>query len=78
MTSGPILSGLNDVIACDSFILPVIPGINLTSGAAFYLQRDGQGRALIPGEIIRTSRTVYVYDRLKDCIDQDSFELEMD
>ena len=74
-TAGPILSGLNDAVACDSFILPVIPGINLSPNASYFLESNGQGVALSSGDYIKNSTKIYVFDQLKECIDQDSFEV---
>lgn len=74
---GPILSGINDVVACDSFVLGNIPGINLTGNEGYYLDPDLNGPKYREGESLKSTGTIYYYDELEDCSDIDSFYLEI-
>ncbi|MDX1684892.1 MAG: gliding motility-associated C-terminal domain-containing protein, partial [Saprospiraceae bacterium] len=71
----PIFSGINDVVACDSFELDRVPGINLSGNQAYYTQRDAQGVRYLPGDFLNRSQRVYYFDSLESCTDEDSFNL---
>lgn len=76
-TPGPILSGLNDATACDSFILPLIPGINLSGNEAYFSNINGKGIKYQPGDVIQNNQRIYIYDFLEDCEDNDSFDISI-
>lgn len=66
----PIIDQLNDVTVCDSYILPA-----LTNGA-YFTGPNGTGTALFAGDVVNTSRTIYVYKRSSsdvNCSNQSSF-----
>ncbi|AWA29417.1 hypothetical protein HYN48_04570 [Flavobacterium magnum] len=51
-----VIDELNDVIACGSYILPV-----LTTNADYYTEPGGAGTLLHAGDVVSTSQTIYVY-----------------
>jgi gliding motility-associated-like protein len=62
-----VLEPIADVVACDSYILPV-----LTQGN-YFLQSGGLGLQLNAGDSIETNQLIYVYAIDGTCIDEISF-----
>jgi len=67
---------LDNVIACDSYILP-----ELNTGNKYFTEPDGpfgNGTELMAGQSITTSQTIYIFiesgERI-NCLDQSSFEV---
>jgi gliding motility-associated-like protein len=74
----PVISPLQDTTVCDTFVLPVIAGSNLSGNQAYYTGPNGTGANFLPGQAIVTSTKLYVYDLLSGnppCDDQDSFNI---
>ena len=79
---------VNDIVdptACFSsgYTLPVITGTSLSSGPAnakFYSLSGGTGVAFNAGEIINTTRTLYIYDKnpATGCSSEESFLITID
>ncbi|WP_396590826.1 T9SS type B sorting domain-containing protein [Allomuricauda sp. R78024] len=66
----PTVDVLADVTVCDSFTLPALTTGNYFTGAA------GTGVALLPGDNITTTQTVFIYQETgttPNCSDQSSF-----
>ena len=57
----PILNNLGDQTVCDSYMLPVITGTNLTGGQKYYTNSQALGGTTISGAIIST-QTIWMYD----------------
>ncbi len=69
----PLISPVADVVACDSYTLPVIIGTNLSGTEAYYDDSQIAGGAIISGAITST-QTVYIYDvNAGGCSDETSF-----
>jgi gliding motility-associated-like protein len=74
----PSIDPLSNITECDSYILPVITGINLSGNEGYYTQSNGGGIQLISGEVITTSQSIYLYDILGTCADESNFTVTID
>ncbi len=72
---GPNVSDIPDVEVCVSFVLPEIEGINLTENAAYYSGPNGTGSIYEVGEEITENTTIYIYDAVATCSDEESFDI---
>ena len=52
----------HDTTRCGEFILPAILGTNVSATASYYTNSGGSGTAFVPGDTIRSSQTLYVFD----------------
>lgn len=52
----------NDTTRCGEWILPGINGTNVSATAAYFTGPGGSGAEFQPGDTIRTSQTLYVFD----------------
>lgn len=69
-TSQPMIDSVSDVTACESYTLPA-----LTNGT-YYDGPHGSGGTLSAGDVITTSRTVYVYAEFSPtCFNEASFDI---
>jgi hypothetical protein len=66
-----------NVVACDYYFLPKFEGKNLTSEASYSTQPKGNGLRYYPGQVITESITIYLYDGIDGCFDQDSFHIKI-
>ncbi len=73
ITPQPDIDDLADPTACASYTLPNITGTNLTGNEAYFTQAGGQGTQLNPGEIITTTTTLFIYDGVPGCEDEEEF-----
>ncbi len=73
INSTPILTAPAPVTICDSYILPLITGTNLTGTQSYWTGPNGSGTQLLTGDTITTTQTIYVYDNIAGCSDQESF-----
>jgi gliding motility-associated-like protein len=66
--SQPQIDVLNNVSVCESYTLPT-----LTNGE-YHTGIDGTGTMLYPGDLIISSQTIYIFNRLNStCFNQNSF-----
>ena len=63
------LESMEDVFACDSYVLPTLTLGNYFTG------ENGTGTALMAGDVITTSQTIYVYVQEGICSDEKDFEV---
>jgi gliding motility-associated-like protein len=75
----PSLETPNDTIVCDTFILPVIQGTNLTGNEAYYDQSGGMGNSFSAGDVISSSIQLFIYtdDGSGLCGDEVSFDITL-
>ena len=76
----PSVNSLNNQTACDSYLLPVITGDNLTGSEAYYLGSGGTGTQYNSGSTITISgtTTLYIYDEsgtTPNCFDEEMFDV---
>lgn len=69
----PVADRLDDVQACDRYILPI-----LSAGSNFYTESGGNGILLNTGDAISTSQTLYIYAGSTECFDENSFVVTID
>jgi gliding motility-associated-like protein len=62
---------LEDVSACDSFTLPAL------NAGHYFTQSNGTGIEMFPGDILTSSRTIYIYLQSGSCSDEKSFALDV-
>ncbi len=70
--SSPTVDTLQDVFACDTYILPVLVEGN------YYTESNGNGTLLIAGDIIAETQTIYIYAETgttPNCSDESSFSI---
>lgn len=60
----PAISPIDDVVTCNTYILPPIAGTNLTPGAAYYTAPNGGGAQYQPGDVVAAPITLYAFDQL--------------
>jgi len=70
--SSPDITAFTAIEACQNTILPAITGTNITSNAAYFTGTNGTGTTYNPGASISTSQTLYAYDGIAGCSDQES------
>ena len=66
----PAIDSIGQITGCDSVILPVITGQNISGNGAFYEFPDRGGNQWNPGDVIYSSQTLYGYDSNGECDDQ--------
>lgn len=62
-----------DVFACQPFVLPVLKNGN------YFTEPDGQGEQLQAGDIIKETKTIYIYsvdEKLEGCTNENIFTVE--
>jgi hypothetical protein len=75
ITAGPSLAPIADVTACGSYTLEPIAGSNLTGGQTYYSGPGGTGAEYLPGDVIAFNATLYAYDGVPGCDDEQSFQV---
>ncbi len=73
----PNINMPTSLAACGQVILPEIEGDNISSDAAYFTGPNGTGTQYNPGDIISTDQTLYIYDSIGDCDDEDTIEIEI-
>jgi gliding motility-associated-like protein len=69
----PLFDSFTDQEECESYFLPEITGSTLSGNEAYYMQSGGVGTALIQGDAITATQTVFVYDIIGTCSEEVSF-----
>lgn len=69
--SSPDIAAFTAINACQSTILPAITGTNITPNAAYFSGINGTGTSYNPGASVTTSQTLYAYDGIPGCSDQE-------
>ncbi len=72
---GPNVNDLPDVEVCVSYVLPEIEGINLTSSAGYFSSPNGMGIEYEVGDVISANSTIYIYDAVATCFDEEIFNI---
>jgi len=75
ITSAPTVNDIANVSTCQSYTLPAITGTNLTGGQAYYSQSGGNGTSFSPGQAITSTTTLFIYDGVSGCDDQEQFTI---
>ena len=75
--STPNVYDIEDQDICDSYILPVISGENLTGNELYYSISGGAGDVYNVGEVITSTTTLYIYDENGSCNDEESFTITL-
>ncbi len=70
----PNLTNPGNQTVCDSYLLPVISGVNLTGKEKFYTNSQASGGSPIFG-VLTNSQTIWMYDIDGACFDEKSFDL---
>ncbi|AZQ44948.1 T9SS type B sorting domain-containing protein [Nonlabens ponticola] len=80
----PVINTIDDVQDCETYVLPVITGENITAAAAYYTLPDGGGTrydigSTITNEDFENPTILYAYDRTASggCMAQQSFEIAL-
>jgi gliding motility-associated-like protein len=73
ITPEPEIDPIDNDTVCNYYNLPIISGSYLSGTQNYYSEPNGQGEIL--SSPLTTSQTVYIYDQINSCIDQQSFQL---
>lgn len=71
----PDITDIPDQSVCNAYVLPTITGTTLTGGRAYYTGTNGTGTRFNPGDTIRTSQTLFIFDGSATCNDQETFAI---
>lgn len=66
-----------DTMVCDAFRLEGISGQALSGNEAYFDLPGGRGNRYEPGELIRDSIRLYVFDGRETCTDQDTLDIDV-
>ena len=69
---------VSPVQACGSYALPAITGTNLSSSVAYFTQPNGLGTSPAIGSSITSSQTLYLFDGLTGCSDEETLAITID
>jgi gliding motility-associated-like protein len=64
-----------DQDVCTSFTFPPITGSGLSGNEAYYTLPNGNGTSYMPGDMITTGGTFYIYDSGSSCVSEESFDI---
>src|SRR5688572_12116039 len=73
----PDILPINDVIACDWYVLPAIQGSGLSSFASYYNSPGGTGTKFVEGDTIFSSQIVYAFDMDAMGMDEECFFIQI-
>ena len=71
ITSAPNINPLGPIVSCGSYTLPAITGTGLTGNQHYYTGSGGTGTMITTGSVITSSQTVYMYDGITGCSDNE-------
>ena len=76
----PIINPISDLTVCENFTFPAISGSDLSGSQAYYTGSGGTGTQYNIGDVYTTvsSVTLYAYDAINGCDDEESFTLTID
>lgn len=66
----PAIAPLSAIDACGSYTLPAISGTNLVA-PSYFTMPNGQGTSVAAGTVVSTTQTLYAYDGLPGCADEE-------
>lgn len=69
----PQLDPINNVQACQSYVLPAITGTNLSGNEKYYTGSGATGTAYNAGQSITATTVLYAYGGTTGCYDEESF-----
>ncbi len=75
ITPAPQLDDIDNQLACNSYILPDISGLNLTGNEAYFTGPNGTGTSYDPGDEINSTITLFIFDDagIANCSNEQSF-----
>ena len=71
----PNINPLGPISACGSYTLPAITGTGLSGNQHYYTGANGTGTLLATGSAISTSQTIYMYDGISGCSDNETVSI---
>lgn len=75
--TNPDITSPADITACLSYNLPTISGIDLTTNEEYYDNSQANSGNILTGPITSTT-TVWIYDGVAGCEDEESFEVTIE
>lgn len=73
LVSPPYVDVLDDVVVCESFILPALSADN-----RYFTESDGTGNELQAGNRISSNQLIYILNQVGSCLEQSSFNIIID
>ena len=73
----PLIDFISNQEECESYTLPEITGTSLSGNESYYSESGGIGIPISQGVVLSGSQTIYVYDIIGNCFDEDSFEVSI-
>ncbi|MEL6866695.1 MAG: hypothetical protein AAFP19_19880, partial [Bacteroidota bacterium] len=77
LQASPELNPINDLSACNEWVLPAILGTNLSAGVSYYDAPGGSGNTYPVGSIINSSISLFAFDSNGTCSDEQSFSINI-
>lgn len=75
IVSTPDLTTPAPVASCGPYILPAITGTNMSGNQRYYTGPGGTGSVVAVGTSITTSQTLYIYDGITGCSDEEQLQI---
>jgi gliding motility-associated-like protein len=69
VVASPVIDPLGPIVACDSYALPGITGVDLTGNQAYFNDTQANAGTVVTGPIT-SSTTLYMYDGAAGCSDE--------
>lgn len=69
----PPVDELDDILRCEDDLPTLLPLVN----GQYFTQSGGQGTQLLPGDVISSSQTIYIYNTNAFCDAESSFNVEI-
>lgn len=69
--AAPDIDPISIPSSCQPITLPPITGSNLTGSEAYFTGPNGTGTSYIAGDMIFASQTLYIYDLVAGCMDEE-------
>ncbi len=77
VAGSPEINNPGEQDECDSLVLPVITGINLSGNEAYYTAVGGAGTRYSAGDIIVSDVTLFIFDTTGSCSSEESFDVKI-
>jgi gliding motility-associated-like protein len=74
----PFIDPLQDIIGCDSIVLPGISGQNLTVNVGYFTGINGTGIQYQPGDVLFAGDSLFIFDGIGTCTAQIGLQVVVD
>lgn len=75
VVNAPDITPPGPINACGSYTLPPITGTSLSGNQHYYTGPNGTGTVIANGSVLTTSQTIYIYDGVPGCDDNETVSI---